>query len=110
MQPPAPERTPDPKLRRGGHDPEKVYAAFKAAVETRDRPTVILAKTIKGWTLGAGLEARNATHQIKKLDADALKAFRDRLYLEIPDHELEDGDPEGVEDGRPERQRYRAHL
>ncbi|MBM3673111.1 MAG: pyruvate dehydrogenase (acetyl-transferring), homodimeric type [Actinobacteria bacterium] len=81
------------RLPRGGHDYRKLYAGYKMAVEHRGSPTVILAKTIKGWTLGAGLEARNATHQIKKLDAEALKAFRDRLYLEIPDHELDDGDP-----------------
>src|SRR3990172_1390608 len=60
-------------LPRGGHDYRKLYAAYKMAVEHEGSPTVILAKTIKGWTLGEGLEARNATHQIKKLDADALK-------------------------------------
>jgi len=81
------------RLPRGGHDNRKLYAAYKMAVEHRGSPTVILAKTIKGWTLGEGLEARNATHQIKKLDTAALKKFRDRLYLEIPDSELDDGDP-----------------
>jgi pyruvate dehydrogenase E1 component len=81
------------RLPRGGHDYRKLYAAYKMAVEHKGSPTVILAKTVKGWTLGAGLEARNATHQIKKLDADALKTFRDRLGLPIPDAELEDGDP-----------------
>jgi pyruvate dehydrogenase E1 component len=80
-------------LPRGGHDYRKLYAAYKMAVEHKGSPTVILAKTVKGWTLGEGLEARNATHQIKKLDADALKQFRDRLYLDIPDSELDDGDP-----------------
>ena len=81
------------RLPRGGHDYRKLYAAYKMAVEHKGSPTVILAKTVKGWTLGAGLEARNATHQIKKLDADALKIFRDRLGLPIPDSEIDDGDP-----------------
>ena len=81
------------RLPRGGHDYRKLYAAYKMAVEHKGSPTVILAKTIKGWTLGAGLEARNATHSIKKLDAAGLKIFRDRLGLPIPDAELEDGDP-----------------
>ena len=81
------------RLPRGGHDYRKLYSAYKVAVEHRGSPTVILAKTVKGWTLGQGLEARNATHQIKKLDVDALKQFRDRLELPIPDRELADGDP-----------------
>ncbi len=78
-----------PVLDRGGHDYRKVYAAFKAAVEHTGQPTVILAKTIKGWTLGPDFEARNATHQMKKLTQKALKGFRDRLYLDIPDADLE---------------------
>jgi pyruvate dehydrogenase E1 component len=80
-------------LPRGGHDYRKLYAAYKMAVEHEGSPTVILAKTIKGWTLGEGIESRNATHQIKKLTPDALKTFRDRLQLPIPDSELADGDP-----------------
>jgi pyruvate dehydrogenase E1 component len=76
-------------LSRGGHDYHKVYAAFKAATEHVGQPTVILAHTIKGWTLGPGFEGRNATHQMKKLTVAELKAFRDRLYLEIPDSALE---------------------
>jgi pyruvate dehydrogenase E1 component len=76
-------------LSRGGHDYRKVYAAFKAAVEHVGQPTVILAHTIKGWTLGPDFEARNATHQMKKLTVAELKEFRDRLYLEIPDAALE---------------------
>ena len=76
-------------LSRGGHDYHKVYAAFKAATEHVGQPTVILAHTIKGWTLGPDFEARNATHQMKKLTVAELKAFRDRLYLEIPDSALE---------------------
>jgi pyruvate dehydrogenase E1 component len=76
-------------LSRGGHDYRKVYAAFKAAQEHVGQPTVILAHTIKGWTLGPDFEARNATHQMKKLTIAELKEFRDRLYLDIPDAALE---------------------
>ena len=68
------------KLPRGGHDYRKVYAAFDAATKHVGQPTVILAKTIKGWTIDA-LEGSNATHQMKKLTQDDLKKFRDRLYL-----------------------------
>jgi pyruvate dehydrogenase E1 component len=97
---------PDPRLRamvehlsdddlrtlpRGGHDYRKLYAAYSAAVEHEGAPTAILAKTIKGWTLGPDFEARNATHQIKKMKKDELRAFRARLYLEdeIPDEALD---------------------
>jgi pyruvate dehydrogenase E1 component len=76
------------KLSRGGHDYRKVYAAFQAARDHVGQPTVILAKTIKGWTLES-FEGRNATHQMKKLTKADLKAFRDRLYLPITDKELE---------------------
>ncbi len=101
---------PDPRLRRavehlsdddlrtlprGGHDYRKLYAAYKAAVETTGQPTVILAKTVKGWTLGPEIEGRNSTHQIKKMTSAQLKLLRDRLYLEeeIPDAALENGEP-----------------
>jgi pyruvate dehydrogenase E1 component len=80
-------------LPRGGHDYRKLYAAYKMAVEHEGSPTVILAKTIKGWTLGEGIESRNATHQIKKLTPKELRAFRDRLQVPIPDAEIDDGDP-----------------
>ena len=78
------------RLRRGGHDYRKLYAAYKAATEFRDGPTVILVHTIKGWTLGPGVEARNMTHQAKKLSEQELRVFRDRLELPIPDKELKD--------------------
>jgi pyruvate dehydrogenase E1 component len=78
------------RLRRGGHDYRKVYAAYKAATEFTGAPTVILAKTIKGWTLGAGVEGRNVTHQTKKMSEAELKVFRDRLELPIPDARLKD--------------------
>jgi pyruvate dehydrogenase E1 component len=77
------------RLSRGGHDYRKLYAAYKAATTHEGQPTVILAHTIKGWTLGADFEARNATHQMKKLTKAELKDFRDRLYLPIRDAELE---------------------
>jgi pyruvate dehydrogenase E1 component len=81
------------RLRRGGHDYRKVYAAYATAVELTGAPTVILAKTVKGWTLPGAFEARNVTHQMKKLSVDELKVFRDRLELPIPDKELESGEP-----------------
>ncbi len=101
---------PDPRLRklvehlsddelsdlpRGGHDYQKVYAAFKAASEVKGQPTVILAKTVKGWTLGEGFEGRNATHQIKKMTKAQMVDLRVRLHMqdEIPEEALEDGIP-----------------
>ena len=71
-------------LPRGGHDYRKLYAAYKAATENlgSGRPTVILCKTVKGWTLGPGFEGRNSTHQIKKMTKDQIIAMRDRLHLE----------------------------
>ncbi len=78
------------KMRRGGHDYRKVYAAYDAAVQHLGGPTVILAKTVKGWTLGPGVAGRNVTHQAKKLTSDELKIFRDRLELDIPDDKLKD--------------------
>jgi pyruvate dehydrogenase E1 component len=77
-------------LRRGGHDYRKVYAAYKAATEYSAAPTVILAKTVKGWTLGKGIESRNYTHQAKKMREDELRVFRDRLELPIPDDKIKD--------------------
>jgi pyruvate dehydrogenase E1 component len=84
-------------LPRGGHDYRKIYAAYKAAAENlgSGKPTAILCKTIKGWTLGPQVEARNATHQIKKLSTEQLRALRDRLKLEpeIPDTALDAEEP-----------------
>ena len=79
------------RLRRGGHDYRKVYAAYKAATEFTGAPTVILAKTIKGWTLGAGVEGRNVTHQTKKMSEAELRIFRDRLELADPRREAQGG-------------------
>ena len=78
------------KLRRGGHDPEKVYAAYKAAAESKDRPTVILAKTIKGYGLGESGEGRNITHQQKKLNEEELREFRSRFGIPISDEDVAD--------------------
>jgi pyruvate dehydrogenase E1 component len=78
------------RLRRGGHDFRKVYAAYHAATDEPDRPTVILAKTVKGWTLGEGIEGRNATHQQKKMTVKELAIFRDLLDLDVSDRELLD--------------------
>jgi pyruvate dehydrogenase E1 component len=97
---------PDPRLRalvdhlsdvelqslpRGGHDYRKLYAAYRAATEHVGAPTAILAKTVKGWTLGPEIESRNATHQIKKMTKDQLRTLRDRLFLheEIAESELD---------------------
>ncbi|MFJ9414299.1 pyruvate dehydrogenase (acetyl-transferring), homodimeric type [Streptomyces sp. NPDC101227] len=80
-------------LGRGGHDHKKIFAAYAAAKAHKGQPTVILAQTVKGWTLGPNFEGRNATHQMKKLTVDDLKGFRDRLHLPIPDKDLEDGLP-----------------
>ena len=76
-------------LKRGGHDYRKLYAAYKAATEHKGRPTVILAKTIKGWTLGSHFEARNATHQMKKMTHEDLLAFRDTLHIPLKDEEID---------------------
>ncbi|WP_419912434.1 pyruvate dehydrogenase (acetyl-transferring), homodimeric type [Candidatus Poriferisodalis sp.] len=100
---------PDPRLRemvqhlsdedlqtlpRGGHDYKKLYAAYQAAVEHEGSPTVILTKTVKGWSLGPDLEARNATHQIKKLNRTQLMTIRDRLRLHTEiDAEFDPDDP-----------------
>ncbi|MDQ2827317.1 MAG: pyruvate dehydrogenase (acetyl-transferring), homodimeric type [Actinomycetota bacterium] len=101
---------PDPRLRdmvehlsddelrnlpRGGHDYRKLYAAYSAAIETNGAPTVILAKTIKGWTLGPGFEAVNSAHQIKEMSKAHLATFRERLHLEdeIPDEAMDAEEP-----------------
>ncbi len=77
------------KMRRGGHDPEKVYAAYKAATEMKDRPTVILAKTVKGYGLGAAGEGQNITHSQKKMGEESLREFRTRFGIPISDAEID---------------------
>jgi pyruvate dehydrogenase E1 component len=76
------------KMRRGGHDPEKVFAAYKAALECEGKPTVILAKTIKGYGLGEGGEGRNMTHNQKKLNEEELREFRTRFGIPISDERV----------------------
>ncbi|MDF2827405.1 MAG: aceE, partial [Mycobacterium sp.] len=77
-------------LKRGGHDYRKVFAAFQAAMNHKGQPTVILAKTIKGYGLGPSFEGRNATHQMKKMTLDNLKTFRDAMRIPITDAQLEE--------------------
>lgn len=76
-------------LKRGGHDYRKLYAAYSEAANHKGRPTVILAKTIKGWTLGSSFEGRNSTHQMKKMKLEDIMTFRDRLQIPIPDDRLD---------------------
>jgi pyruvate dehydrogenase E1 component len=79
------------KLRRGGHDESKIYAAYHRAVHQRNgKPTVILAHTIKGWSLGEAFEGSNGTHQKKEMEVEEIKTFRDQLGLPIPDDQLKD--------------------
>ena len=77
------------RLNRGGHDPYKVYAAYAAAASHKGQPTVILAKTVKGYGMGLAGEAQNITHSVKKLDLAELREFRDRFDIPLPDSELE---------------------
>jgi pyruvate dehydrogenase E1 component len=78
------------RLNRGGHDPHKIYAAYAAATQHRGQPTVILAKTIKGYGLGKQGQAKNPTHQLKKVDTSTIKEMRDRLRIPIPDEKLDE--------------------
>ena len=76
-------------LKRGGHDYRKLFAAYTAAMQANGKPTVILAKTVKGWTLGSTFEGRNSTHQMKKMSFEDIVTFRDRLGIPIPDSQLD---------------------
>ncbi|WP_444994526.1 pyruvate dehydrogenase (acetyl-transferring), homodimeric type [Aliikangiella sp. IMCC44359] len=78
------------RLNRGGHDPTKVYAAYHAAVNHKGQPTVILAKTVKGYGMGESGEGKNISHQVKKMNLEALKQFRNRFHVPITDEQLED--------------------
>ncbi|MFT5588097.1 MAG: pyruvate dehydrogenase E1 component [Bradyrhizobium sp.] len=78
------------RLTRGGHDPHKIYAAFKVAQEAKGQPTVLLVKTVKGFGMGKSGEARNTAHQTKKLDDESIREMRDRFAIPIPDDELAD--------------------
>ena len=78
------------RLNRGGHDPHKIYAAYAAAVKHKGQPTVILAKTVKGYGMGKIGEGKNTTHQQKKMDIDSIRQMRDRFNIPIPDDKLEE--------------------
>lgn len=78
------------RLNRGGHDPHKVYAAYHAAMQHKGQPTVILAKTVKGYGMGSAGESINITHQQKKMDTQAIRAFRDRFKIPVPDEKLDE--------------------
>ncbi len=90
------------RLNRGGHDPHKIYAAYAAASKHTGQPTVILAKTIKGYGMGEAGEAQNITHQQKKMGTTSLKSFRNRFNLPIPDEKLEEIPYLNFEEGSPE--------
>ena len=92
------------RLNRGGHDPYKVYAAFASAIKHKDQPTVILAKTVKGYGLGPVGEAKNPTHQLKKLDIEAIRGFRDRFGIPIADDKLDEVPFYRPSDDTPEMQ------
>jgi len=96
------------KLRLGGHDPVKVHAAFKAAVEHKGQPTVVLARTVKGYGLGEAGEGKNITHQQKKLNEDELKAFRARFSIEITDEQMHKSPFFRPADDAPEMQYLQA--
>ncbi|MEZ4632753.1 MAG: hypothetical protein R2880_18925 [Deinococcales bacterium] len=76
------------ELNRGGHDPVKIYAAYKRALETTGKPTVILARTVKGYGLGEAGEGKNITHNQKKLNEEEMRYFRDRFNIPISDAEI----------------------
>ncbi len=78
------------RLNRGGHDPHKIFAAYAAAMKSDGKPTVILAKTVKGYGMGEAGEAQNITHQQKKISAEELRIFRDRFHIPIPDDQVAD--------------------
>jgi pyruvate dehydrogenase E1 component len=96
-------------LRRGGHDPAKVYAAYAAAVKHREQPTVILAKTVKGYGMGESGEGQMIAHQAKKMTQDALRQFRDRFEIPVADDRLGDVPFITFEPGTPERRYLDEH-
>ncbi|WP_440996750.1 pyruvate dehydrogenase (acetyl-transferring), homodimeric type [Arhodomonas sp. SL1] len=92
------------RLNRGGHDPHKIYAAYAAATKHKGQPTVILAKTVKGYGMGEAGEGQNITHQQKKMAENALKAFRDRFQIPVPDDKVADAPFYKPDDDSPELQ------
>ncbi|MCK9687026.1 pyruvate dehydrogenase (acetyl-transferring), homodimeric type [Scleromatobacter humisilvae] len=97
-------------LARGGHDPVKVYAAYAAAMKHGGQPTVILAKTVKGYGMGAAGEAANTNHQQKKMTADAVRALRDRFALPVPDDQVEDVPYLHLPPGSPQDAYFQAGI
>jgi pyruvate dehydrogenase E1 component len=95
-------------LNRGGHDPHKVFAAYHAAVNHKGQPTVILAKTIKGYGMGLAGEAQNITHQQKKMNVDAVRVFRDRFQIPVPDDTIDEVPYVKFEEGSKELEYMRA--
>src|SRR4051794_6211154 len=98
------------RLNRGGHDPHKMYAAYAAAVKHTGQPTVILAKTIKGYGMGEAGEGQNITHQQKKMGTSSIKTFRDRFNVPIPDDRLEDVPFYKPAEDSPEMQYLRSRV
>jgi len=96
------------KLNRGGHDPFKVYNAYHAAVNHPGQPTVILAKTIKGYGMGESGEAQNITHQQKKMSVESIRMFRDRFTIPVPDDKLDEAPYVTFPEGSPELEYMRA--
>jgi len=96
------------QLNRGGHDPHKVYAAFHAAVNHKDEPTVILAHTIKGYGMGGSGEAMNIAHQAKKMNPDDVRRFRDRFEIPVKDADLEEIPLVSFAEGSPELEYMKA--
>ena len=96
------------RLNRGGHDPVKVYAAYKRAVETKGRPQVILAKTVKGYGLGEAGEGKNIAHNVKKMDLGAVRTYRDRFNIPVSDDNLADLPYYKFEEGSEELNYIRA--
>ncbi|MDB5857559.1 MAG: aceE, partial [Ramlibacter sp.] len=96
------------RLNRGGHDPQKVYAAYHKAVNTKGKPTVMLIKTVKGFGMGKAGEGRNIAHQAKKLGDDDIRAFRDRFSIPIPDEKLAEIPFYKPEENTPEMQYLHA--
>jgi pyruvate dehydrogenase E1 component len=92
------------RLSRGGHDPRKIYAAYKRATEHKGQPTVILAKTVKGYGMGEAGEGQNTTHQQKKLESEQVLRFRDRFQIPVPDDKVADIPFIKFEDGSPEKE------
>ena len=97
------------RLNRGGHDPQKVYAAFHRAAHHKGQPTVLLVKTVKGYGMGRSGEGKNTAHQTKKLIDEDVKAFRDRFNIPIPDDQLGDIPFINPPEDTPETQYLHAH-